>query len=1468
MKFRILLFSLASAATAGADTIVTGPESGMYHKVGTAISKVIEPGGYDYLVSESAGSVENVRRLFESIPAAVEGGEVKGRANLAIVQSDVLFRARSQDLELPEELRHLRKEIQTEVKTLLALYPEYVQIFVAEDSPIESMFQLADRIVFTGEDASGTRMNAEDIFKFLRIDSQQKTDGDEAEPEPRYRNVFTIADLREAHSSGREGWDQAAFDAALSRAVDAAAAAKRARQESGAGFSDSPPAAGEDPPPGEGEPIIDFGLAKELVREGLIDAAFTTQGSIVRENGLRHLTLPEDLISEFHEDFDWYGVRKVSLGPSVELPILFTRANLVSLSHEHPQGLSREAAEAITRMIYEGRFELASRVPGKLDFFVRDRMVRRVTDNLHLGSRDYFQSRNIIPRVTLWEWLLMVPLIVVGLIIVLNALRNRWPVSLLFRSKFVTRIYDPGSRVQKIWDRIYHYICGSWLWILVWVFIIIFAAVIYLIRYIEKQHSIALDIEDPFAGTTFWEAAFWMLTFATTGFHQDIYPNTTEARILAMIVPIGGILLTLFVLINRTFKSDREMEKRAQGVVIPKGLKNHIVVCGWNDRVPNLLQDLTSPSSPLKAGAKAVVIAETEEEKPLEAHGIDRKRVFFLRGRSSDYEKLKMANITKAEGAIVVAGNRKVEDNNNRSILTCTAIRHTLRKANVLDEEFPIIAELYYERNKAYFEESGVKKLVCLKTLSTRMISHAALNPGVSGLLLSLLRFSTEQVGRAVPVKKFKCRDKSTVEGLSFWEALVKLRQSGFLLLAVWREDRDTNYPSLEVEFRKESPYHFCPRGEDNDYRIKPVDKLLVVTPNPKREDSDIRFLREGTAQRFLFQKERVLIIGNGSSGSEIAQVISLRAQEVIQIIVETPRNGEEIDVEKNGYTWDEEKHGSVTVVRTDCRPDENFFRQYSDRLSHMTRAVILGPDRRRREKQSEIFHDDETIMHAKSLRRVAGEIFERGSQFHILAEMRCIDNLDLFHDSGIDQPVPTTALVEECLVQMVFHKGIVSEFFLKAMSYSPKNTKGRLKRMAMTTLEGELGVPAIGMTFDQLLEACAARQMQLVSIQKSGIYGAETPLVFNPESDEKEAYQAQKSDYVFILGQVRGETEAEGKEADSPVDQQELAEYTKSVEELKGEILEFYKESNVESVESGGAHIFVPPPEHADFAGTIASPIKEKQEVLNVCQEIVTVFEKSQNHAIRAVLEKAEESKPGSGSEWEEAIHEIGEASETNHVLLRAAGVLVTGGFRELFELHDLLRNEDEDVSDEDIRKFVGTWAKDPLPAEDGASMWMMLHRNVLTRLRDALKKLKDEMESLPKELTLPDRTVFISCSSGDRDFVEGTLLNILRDLKVEPWYYVGDISTGDIWQEKILDALKENEWFLVVVSEKAAASEHVKDEVSYAMGKGGGKILPIIIDDCDPNRLHLRMNRIQSADFREGIEAGKRQLERFFNQ
>src|SRR5215470_4182222 len=83
--------------------------------------------------------------------------------------------------------------------------------------------------------------------------------------------------------------------------------------------------------------------------------------------------------------------------------------------------------------------------------------------------------------------------------------------------------------------------------------------------------------------------------------------------------------------------------------------------------------------------------------------------------------------------------------------------------------------------------------------------------------------------------------------------------------------------------------------------------------------------------------------------------------------------------------------------------------------------------------------------------------------------------------------------------------------------------------------------------------------------------------------------------------------------------------------------------------------------------------------------------------------------------------------------------------------------------------------------------------------------------MCALPKE-------VFLSFSSLDVGFA-GELVAILRRHGIPVWYSSTDLIGAQQWHDKIGEALRRCDWFLIVLSPNSLQSHWVKRELYFAL-------------------------------------------------
>ncbi len=154
-KARTLLVvaaTLAIAATAHAQefiTVLTGGTSGVYYPMGVALSQVYGKAmpGAKTSAQVTKASVENLNLL------------QAGRGEIAFTLGDSLGDAWKGDAEAGF------KTPLNKLRTIAAIYPNYIQIVANADSGIKTLADLKGKRVAVGAPKSGTELNARAIFK-------------------------------------------------------------------------------------------------------------------------------------------------------------------------------------------------------------------------------------------------------------------------------------------------------------------------------------------------------------------------------------------------------------------------------------------------------------------------------------------------------------------------------------------------------------------------------------------------------------------------------------------------------------------------------------------------------------------------------------------------------------------------------------------------------------------------------------------------------------------------------------------------------------------------------------------------------------------------------------------------------------------------------------------------------------------------------------------------------------------------------------------------------------------------------------------------------------------------------------------------------------------------------------------------------------------------------------------------------
>ncbi|MBR5950066.1 MAG: TAXI family TRAP transporter solute-binding subunit [Actinomycetaceae bacterium] len=128
-------------------TMLTGPSSGIYYPVGSVFSWVLSDRGYNSMAIATGASRENILSI------------LTGKGDLAITMIDNAI------LAIKGEGAWAGMPKATELRAIMGLWPDVVQIVTTADSGIKSFTDLRGRHVSVGAPGSGTDLNARMIFE-------------------------------------------------------------------------------------------------------------------------------------------------------------------------------------------------------------------------------------------------------------------------------------------------------------------------------------------------------------------------------------------------------------------------------------------------------------------------------------------------------------------------------------------------------------------------------------------------------------------------------------------------------------------------------------------------------------------------------------------------------------------------------------------------------------------------------------------------------------------------------------------------------------------------------------------------------------------------------------------------------------------------------------------------------------------------------------------------------------------------------------------------------------------------------------------------------------------------------------------------------------------------------------------------------------------------------------------------------
>lgn len=250
------------------------------------------------------------------------------------------------------------------------------------------------------------------------------------------------------------------------------------------------------------------------------------------------------------------------------------------------------------------------------------------------------------------------------------------------------------------------------------------------------------------------DALWWSIVTLTTVGYGDISPVTPGGRIIGVIIMFLGIgILGLFtatiasIFVEKKIKADRGMSTY--------DFQNHIIMCEWNYRAKEILREFRSDSR--TADTPIVLIADLEN-KP-----VDDENLYFVQGSVTE-DNLQRANLQLAN-TVVILGN----DNLDAEARDAKVVLSTLTVESLNPNAYTIV-ELVDEKNARHCERAHADEIIVSSEFSSKLISSAAKDHGISKVLSELLSSKLGNDLLKIPVP-------AALSGKSFLEVFTEMKR-------------------------------------------------------------------------------------------------------------------------------------------------------------------------------------------------------------------------------------------------------------------------------------------------------------------------------------------------------------------------------------------------------------------------------------------------------------------------------------------------------------------------------------------------------------------------------------------------------------------------------------------------------------------------------------------------------------------
>lgn len=286
-----------------------------------------------------------------------------------------------------------------------------------------------------------------------------------------------------------------------------------------------------------------------------------------------------------------------------------------------------------------------------------------------------------------------------------------------------------------------------------------------------------------YQGSTYGAALRDVIVLLVSGFDADT-PKTPVGTISALSLLVLGVIF-VSVLTSEIAAAAVQRRLGENNGTRQASWRNHILICGWDERVDHLVRQLHSKD----LGERVPIVIITDA---LDSNPYDDELVEFVRGDPTDEEILKRANVHHASRAIILTEARSGDATSQdaKAILTGLAVE-------AVAPDVSTCVEIINPENGKHLRYAKVDQIICPRLLSDALLVHGTVHPGVPQLVQGLLSFGA---GNEI----YRCPVPRAADGKTYGNLAEKLfREDEVTVVAVEQDGSITPNADRSLQLRE-----------------------------------------------------------------------------------------------------------------------------------------------------------------------------------------------------------------------------------------------------------------------------------------------------------------------------------------------------------------------------------------------------------------------------------------------------------------------------------------------------------------------------------------------------------------------------------------------------------------------------------------------------------------------------------------